>query len=190
MLCPCARDNLLLSDRGSLTAESATGQGGDIDLSARNIQLRRQSFISAAGSAIDPTLDGNIRINAETLVLLEASRIVTRAADPQGGSNINIAPFGNSDLVVLESPDSLINAVGEVTIEGDIEPEPPEAPEVATIDAESELDRNPCNFIEGSEFINTGRGGIPPMPSDPLRGDITMVEWVEMPGEGGGGECS
>jgi hypothetical protein len=111
-----------LSDRSTIGAASATGRGGNINLTSRDIQLRRQSAISAAGSENgNLTEEGNITINTETLVLLEGSNIITSAADPDGGSNISIAPLDGSELVIFQSPDSTINARGQLDIDTSVE---------------------------------------------------------------------
>jgi filamentous hemagglutinin family protein len=173
-------ENLRLDNQGSFNATSLTGRGGNINLQATNIQLRHQSEVFAAGSPNLPTSEGNIGINAETLVLLESSQILTSSTDPQGGSNIAISPLDSSDLVLLQSPDSRINARGELTITGEIKPEPANLPEVETTDV-TELISNGCQDYQGSSFYVTGRGGIPPSPFDPLGGSaVVEVEWVEL----------
>ncbi len=169
-----------LDTEGELTATSTTGNGGNIQLRSRDVQLRRQSEISAIGSASAPTFDGNIDIAAETLVLLEGSRIVTSAANPQGGSNINIRPFETGgNAIVLQSPDSTINAQGQLTIEGEITPEPVQLDDVEATDA-TNLISGGCQDYKDSQFHRVGRGGIPPTPFEPLgsRG-VVELDWVE-----------
>ncbi|MDY6939084.1 MAG: S-layer family protein [Cyanobacteriota bacterium] len=176
-------DFLRLDDGGRFNASSTTGLGGNINLTAQDIQLRRQSQIVSAGSPTFPTSDGNIGINAETLVLLEGSQILTSSLDPQGGSNITIAPLDSSDLVLLQSPDSLINAEGELAIEGELDPDPAEVPEIDTTDVTSLISQG-CQDYEGSEFYVTGRGGLPPNPRDILPGSsIVEIDWVELTDE-------
>ncbi len=178
-------DNILLNTQGSLTAASATGKGGNINLEAQNIQLRHASEISAAGSKTgNITLEGNIPIKAETLVLLEASRILTSASDPQGGSNITISPLSESNLAVFQSPDSTINAAGKLTIEGDVNVSPPQVPPVEVVDATRLIDRR-CTpeKLKGNEFIITGKGGIPRAPSDALASDALAVNWISLPAD-------
>ncbi len=177
--------NILLNTQGSLTAASATGKGGNINLEAQNIQLRHASQISAAGSKTgNITLEGNIPIKAETLVLLEASRIFTSASDPQGGSNITISPLSESNLAVFKSPDSTINAAGKLTIEGDVNVSPPQVPPVEVVDATRLIDRR-CTpeKLKGNEFIITGKGGIPRAPSDALASDALAVNWISLPAD-------
>jgi filamentous hemagglutinin family protein len=175
--------NILLNTQGSLTAASETGKGGNINLEAQNIQLRHASEISAAGSKTgNITLEGNIPIKAETLVLLEASRIFTSASDPQGGSNITISPLSKLNLAVFKSPDSTINAAGKLTIEGDVNVSPPQVPPVEVVDATRLIDRR-CTpeKLKGNEFTITGKGGIPRAPSDALASDALAVNWISLP---------
>jgi filamentous hemagglutinin family protein len=175
-------NDIRLENGGLLDAISSTGRGGNIDVRARNIQLR-QGIITASGRGNDPTFDGNIDIDAQTLVLLDNSQIITSSTDPQGGSNITFRPIDgdNGALVLLQSPDSLINAQGELSVDGEIEPDPAKAPDPVVLDAESQLSRG-CQDYAGSEFYVTGRGGIPPSPFDLLGGSSPIeIDWVEAP---------
>ncbi|WP_226575260.1 two-partner secretion domain-containing protein, partial [Microseira wollei] len=124
-----ARD-MRLDNQARLSATSDIGQGGNIQVRSRNIQLRNQSQINAAGSLNLPTTEGSIDIQSQSLVLLEGSRIITSANDPRGGSNIAIAPRNDLGLAVFQSLDSIINARGELNIEGDIQPDPPDIPQI------------------------------------------------------------
>ena len=173
-----AADDLRLENEGFLNATSSTGRGGNIAVRGRDIRLR-EGLITASGSGSDPTLEGNIDLNAETLVLLDNSRITTSSADPQGGSNIAIRPLDGESVVVLVSPDSLINAQGELIVEGEIEPDPAEVPDIETTDVTSLISQG-CQDYEGSEFYITGRGGLPPNPREILPGSsLVELDWVE-----------
>jgi filamentous hemagglutinin family protein len=172
-------DFLRLDNQGSLNAQSVNGVGGNINLAARNIQLRHQSLVSAAGSPNLPTSDGNIGINAETLALLESSNIITDAANPQGGSNINLAGL-NEPVVVIQSRDSLINARGTLTIAGEINPNTTDLPQIEVPDV-TRLLSGGCRDYRGSSFYVTGRGGIPPSPYDLFDGSAASDRaWVEL----------
>ncbi|MBE9041282.1 S-layer family protein, partial [Oscillatoriales cyanobacterium LEGE 11467] len=174
-----------LDERGTLNASSNTGQGGNINLRSGSVQLLGESLISAAGSETGITFEGNIDISADTLALVEMSQILTNAFDPQGGSNITIRPRNRSDsgIAIFQSDDSLINAEGDLTIEGDIEFDPAEVPDIETTDVTSLISQG-CEDYEGSEFYITGRGGLPPDPRDILPGSsIVEIDWVEFPDE-------
>jgi filamentous hemagglutinin family protein len=172
--------SLNLDNQGSLNASSQTGNGGNIRVRSRNIQLRRQSEISAAGSPTAITSEGNIGINSQSLVLLEGSRIITSANDPRGGSNIAIAPPNDLGLAVFQSSDSIINARGELNIEGDIQPSPPDIPQIEVVDA-TRLIAPDCPIgtrLAANEFFITGRGGLPPTPREALANNALEVDWV------------
>ncbi|HAX80514.1 MAG TPA: hypothetical protein DCY88_32940 [Cyanobacteria bacterium UBA11372] len=172
--------DLRLNNQGSLLATSATGKGGNIQVRSPNIQLRRQSEISAASAP--GAAEGNIGINTETLVLLEASQIRTDAIAPNGGSNIRISPLDESEAI-FQSPDSTINASGQLTIEGDIQTEQPKIHGVEIGDR-SRLIVDRCAPVRtGSSFVVTGSGGIPPSPNEPLNGETVLVDLVTLEAE-------
>ncbi|MCL1464663.1 hypothetical protein LAY41_09495, partial [Argonema galeatum A003/A1] len=161
---------ILIRDLGSLRAESVTGKAGNIDLRSRTLQLRGQAQISAVSA--DRTAEGNITINTETLVLLEGSQVRTDAQNPQGGSNITIAPLLESGLAVFQSLDSIIKPSGELRVEGQVEISPPDIPPVEVVDS-TRLIVQACPAVnEDNTFFVTGRGGLPPSPDDTLSGDI------------------
>ncbi|NER35904.1 MAG: filamentous hemagglutinin N-terminal domain-containing protein [Oscillatoria sp. SIO1A7] len=169
-----------LSDRAGITAASATGRGGNINLTSRDIQLRRQSNISAAGSQTgNLTQEGNISLNTETLVLLQGSNIITSAADPAGGSNISIAPLDGSQLVIFQSPDSTINARGQLDIDTSIEIEPPDPTPAEIVDPADRMALHPCKQAAENRFVITGRGGLPPNPNELLEDDVLEFDLVE-----------
>ncbi|MEB3280178.1 MAG: filamentous hemagglutinin N-terminal domain-containing protein [Lyngbya sp.] len=166
-----------LENEGRLEAESITGQGGNITINSPDISVRRGSRISATGSQSGQTFDGNIDINSNFLVLLENSQIVTSAFDPTGGSNINIRPFENSELGLLQSQNSIINAAGELSIDDTLNFDPPESPEVTVVDPAELIAQDPCKKGRDSSFIITGRGGIAPDPTQPLSITQGLIEW-------------
>jgi len=161
---------MLVSDGGALRAESATGKAGNIDLRSRTLQLRGQAEISAVSA--DRTAEGNININTETLVLLEGSQVRTDAQNPQGGSNITIAPLLESGLAVFQSLDSIIKPSGELRVEGQVEISPPDLPPVEVVDPTGLIVQACPAVNEDNTFFVTGRGGLPPSPDDTLSGDI------------------
>lgn len=170
--------SILLDRQGSLSASSEAGRGGDISLKTPHLQLRRDSLISAQGSTVQETLDGNINLDAETLVLLESSGIRTNAANPQGGSNINIRPLDGVGVAIFRSPDSTISAAGNLSVEGKIEVDPNEPAELEITDAD-DIARG-CLGTGRSQFTTTGRGGLPPSPYEPLE-NLDLLEDLELP---------
>ncbi|MEA5500489.1 two-partner secretion domain-containing protein [Limnoraphis robusta] len=155
-------------EQAALFADSVTGEGGNITINSPDISVRRQSAISAAGSQSGQTFDGNIDINSNFLVLLENSEIITSAFDPTGGSNINIRPLGNSELAILQSQNSIINAAGELSIDTTLNFDPPESTQVEVVDPAALIAQDPCKQRGDSQFIITGRGGIAFNPTQDL----------------------
>ena len=174
--------DIRLDRQGQLSARSATGQGGNITLEANDIRLRRQSEIEASGSQRNPTLDGNITIATSLLILLEESSITTNAFDPAGGSNIAIRALDGSNLTVIQSQTSTINAAGDLTIDTTLNFDPPETLNVEVINPEALIAQTPCQEGDESEFIITGRGGLPPNPTQGTRQrgvSLSLTEPVE-----------
>lgn len=167
--------HLILNNQGSLNASSSTGQGGNIQLQARSIQLRRQSEVSAASAP--GTAEGNIGINVESLVLLEGSQIRTDAIDPNGGSNIRITSPNSAGLVIFQSLDSAISASGDVTVEANIQPQASNIPQVEVVDATA-LIASTCrrDSSQQSQFTVTGRGGLPYNPNEILNDDAIWMD--------------
>lgn len=164
-------DSIFLSG-GFLSAATAFGQGGSINLRVRDsLQMRGGSQISAtAGGTGD---GGNIAIDAGNfLVLLERSNLSANAFQGKGG-NIQINARGIficGDCQISASSRLGIDGTVELnTLEPDTKLEVIELPqelanpeEVVALSCQSQRGRAP------SEFIITGRGGLPPRPSDPL----------------------
>ena len=169
-------DNLEL-DNGQITATtSGSAIGGNINLNVSDLLLlRNRSEISAANINQDSVaLEGNIDINTNLLVLLEGSSIITSDFAPDGGSNIGISAAG-----IFVSTDSIINATGDLTIDTDIELESTELPEVKVVDDGDQVSQNACYQGQGSQFANTGRGGVPTNVTESLNSDTVRVDLVE-----------
>lgn len=181
-------DRIQLDTLGNLTAASATGRGGNITARSRDIVLRDRSTISATGSNTgNITAEGNIAINAQLLVLLQGSSILTSSADPRGGSNISISPPTGANLTIFQSPDSTINARGELSLEGDIQIQAAPLRQVEVTNIDELIGRDLCainsdGIAGGSSFIITGRGGLPPNPREALNSSGVLVEWARRPG--------
>jgi filamentous hemagglutinin family protein len=165
-----------LTRRGSLAAASENGQGGSIAIRARDIFVQEDSQILATGSASgNPTLEGNIDLESEILLLRDRSFLGTDAANPQGGSNVRIGA-----RTTFVSPDSTIVAAGDLTLDIELEVDPAQVSEGEVVDPEALIAQNPCRQGDESEFVVTGRGGVPPNPGDPLVGDLSHVDPIEL----------
>ena len=114
-------ERVFLDSQAKINAFSASGQGGNIELNiSDSLVLRDDSTISAENRAAfvgdrSNINGGNITINADTVTLLENSRINANAFEGNGG-NINIATEG-----YFVSPDSLVSASSQFGLDGNVE---------------------------------------------------------------------
>jgi large exoprotein involved in heme utilization and adhesion len=180
-------------DGGGISSETASGDGGNIALSIQNILLlRRGSLISTtAGTASAAGNGGNITINTPFIVAvpLENSDITANAFTGKGG-NIQITAQGIFGIQFRgqQTPLSDITASSKFGVDGVVELNTPDVDPsqgLATLPVElvdvSGLIAQGCPAGGGtvgqgqSEFIITGRGGLPPSPSETLRSDAVRV---------------
>ena len=68
--------------------------------------------------------------------------------------------MGNSELAILQSQNSIINAAGELSIDDTLNFDPPESTQVQVVDPAALIAQDPCKQRGDSQFIITGRGGI------------------------------
>ncbi|MGB3401422.1 MAG: filamentous hemagglutinin N-terminal domain-containing protein [Microcoleaceae cyanobacterium] len=169
----------LLENQSFLRANSEAGQGGNIRLKSNDVRLLNGSGIFAIGSESGETFDGNIEIDADLLVLLNRSAILTNASSPSGGSNINIQPFNDSNIVIIQSNDSVIFAAGNLTIDSFVTFQPVDVPEVAVTNPNDLIAQEFCRQRGASAFTITGRGGIAVSPNDKADGNQINVDLVE-----------
>jgi filamentous hemagglutinin family protein len=171
---------------GSIIGATVQGSGANITLEVRDsLQLRGNSQISTtAGENGD---GGNIKITADTLAILENSSI-SADAGRQGG-NVQITTKGIFSLPNAITASSAQGAQfsGNVLINTpDIQPTqgliaPPEnflSPENQVASA--------CVSEKGqnrSQFIITGRGGLPPNPTEPLSSEMVRVSSSKLPSD-------
>ncbi|MBW4695405.1 MAG: filamentous hemagglutinin N-terminal domain-containing protein [Lyngbya sp. HA4199-MV5] len=101
--------NLNLSNSGRLSAQSrGVGTGGNITVNARNIRIRSNSSIRTISNSGD---GGNIALNAQTIVALENSDILAFAPAGRGGNiTFNTRAF-LSDPLYRPSPSITDRAV-------------------------------------------------------------------------------
>jgi filamentous hemagglutinin family protein len=186
-------DNLSLDNESSLLASTPVGTGGNIALEiAKVLSLKSNSTISA--EATGDADGGNVNINAKFVVAFpddgNGNDIIARAEDGVGG-NVNITAEqvfnlepgeatpgnGTNDIDVS----SVFGLAGEVNIrtftddllQGASElPENPVEPEQTVAQACSSQ-----GIAEGeNSFTVTGKGGVPPEPTDPFTADVINIE--------------
>jgi filamentous hemagglutinin family protein len=158
--------SVLLDTEGSLTASTASGEGGNIILQANALQLRRNSNITATAGGTGN--GGNLTINTNTLVALENSDITANAFQGQGG-NIAIATAG-----IFPSTDSNITASSQFGLSGTINVS------VLNFNQQNVVAPPPSNFVSPDQVVANsclarqgnsqgtlaiaGNGGLPETP--------------------------
>ncbi|MGC9504523.1 ShlB/FhaC/HecB family hemolysin secretion/activation protein [Baaleninema sp.] len=193
-------EDVRIENGGRLTGEAASGQGGNLNiLEADDVRFLENADVSTTSGQLDrPGTGGNITIRTDTLVGLENSNISANAFNGAGGfvqitaddivlglENLSRAEleeqFGEdlTDFDPAQDSRNLITALSltDPELSGTVEIVAPDVdPTQGVVEledrfAEAPLDRNPCQIGGGdSEFVQTGRGGVPPTPNDALSG--------------------
>lgn len=180
-----------LNNGAALSATTKSGNGGDITLQVQDLLLlRHNSNISTtAGTAQAGGNGGNMDIDAKFLIAIpsENSDIIANAFQGNGG-NIQIAAQGIFGIQFREkqTPRSDITASSELGIDGVVDINTPDvdpsrglaALPTEVVDA-SRLIASGCatpQKMAHSEFIVTGRGGLPASPSDFLSNDAVWSD--------------
>ncbi|RMG14456.1 MAG: S-layer family protein [Cyanobacteria bacterium J055] len=170
-------NSVRLDGDGTLSASTASGEGGNTSLNALDLQLRNGSQITAESGGSGDGGGGNITIDSDTLALLENSRITANAVQGAGG-NIQITTQG-----LFASPDSSITASSQFGVDGVVTITNPEVDPSSgiinfsqePIDATQQVVSG-CQWTADSEFIATGRSGIPANPNRPLASHRTWSD--------------
>lgn len=172
--------NRLTLDNGArLLAEVNGGNQGNIQIQARDLLLlRRGSNIET--NATGASTGGSISINAPIIVGLENSNIVANAVQGAGG-NIDITTQGMIGLAFRNTltpeldPTNDITASSAFSINGivqinglgvDLNSGLVQLSE--TLSDPSQQIAQGCQGTQGSSFIISGRGGMPPNPIERL----------------------
>jgi filamentous hemagglutinin family protein len=180
--------SILLDNRGSITGATQSGEGGNIILETGSLQMRHASQISAqaggTGNGGNITITGNSP--ADSVVLLENSKITANAFEGRGG-NIQISTQG-----LFRCPECQITATSQLGLDGAVQFITPDiAANQEAIDVPQEIVQ-PEEVVaqvctakreqNKSEFTITGRGGLPPRPSEPLSSKA-LVSFEPSPAE-------
>ncbi|MBD1810014.1 filamentous hemagglutinin N-terminal domain-containing protein [Microcoleus sp. FACHB-SPT15] len=179
--------NQIYLDNGGKIRADTSGGGGDINLRSSLILLRNGSSITtnATGSNIP---GGDISIYTDNLVAVpsENSDISANSANFRGG-NVTVRADGIFGIEFQEqlTPLSDITATGITSefsgtvaiITPGIDPSRGLA-ELPTevVDATGAISTG-CRDVQGSSFIVTGRGGLPPTPQQALGDDPRWRDW-------------
>ena len=197
-----ADKQVTLNNRAKLFAESASGNGGNINLELGELLLlRNNSQISTtAGNQQFGGDGGNIFINSPFIVALpkENSDITANAFTGRGG-NVDIITQGIFGITPAAKPtlQSNITASSETGIQGEISITDPDVnPSQGLIELPSGLvDKSNqiaqicprgINAKRLSEFYITGRGSLPPSPLNMLEGTSDLSRLATLDGESGG----
>ncbi len=179
-----AARSIRLDGKATLSSNTTAGQG-NIFLNSQDLVLRRGSNITA--NATGTVSGGNITIDTGVLAALENSDISADAPVGSGGQIVINAQgiFGTEPRDAL-TPESDITATGAIS-GGTITINNPDVdPTQGLVELPAELVDVSNSIAQGcpeavwrgeSKFIITGRGGLPPNPNEPLRGDNTLTNW-------------
>ncbi|MFN6490279.1 filamentous hemagglutinin N-terminal domain-containing protein [Nostoc sp. DedQUE03] len=182
-------DSIRLDNNGKITADT-TGGGGNISLRTALLSLRDRSSITtnATGENIP---GGDITIDARNGFIIavpqENSDISANSRDFRGG-NVTInaqaifgiqaqdAPTPNSDITATGKDSSSSGTVQVYTV---LNPNNGLVELPADFVDRSGLIAQGCPANQGNSFVITGRGGLPPLPTQALRTNQTAtVDWV------------
>lgn len=187
-------DSLTLDNQAEISAETLSNTGGNIRLDMSNLLLlRRGSTVSTtAGTAQAGGDGGNIAIATNFLVAFptEDSNIAADAFTGRGG-NIDITTQGIFGIEFRDRQTSLsdITASSQFGVNGVVTINTPDIdPTQGTIELPTTF--STPSLARGcqtrgnntSSFVNTGRGGVPTNPTDPLIAD-TLWQDLELLGE-------
>ncbi|MBD1997370.1 S-layer family protein, partial [Leptolyngbya sp. FACHB-541] len=191
-------DNLILNG-GTINAQTVARNGGNIALQDVDLLLmRNDSLISTEAGTAQQGGGGNggdITIGDGFIVTvpLENSDIEANAFDGRGG-NIQIATQGifGTQFRETQTPASDITASSRFGVSGTVQINNP------VVDPSQGLVELPSTIIDASnliaqtcpaggsttndlsEFVITGRGGLPPSPSDPQDEDAVLTDWATL----------
>ena len=181
--------NQLHLNQGTISAQ--TGKAGEaegavITLNLSDfILLENESLISAAAS-FDAD-GGNIIINTPFLIATtptgsNGSDVVARL-DRGSGGNILINAFGifgTTEGIAIPGNQTNDLEARQLSISFELDPNrgfTQISEEV--VDPKRLVNQNPCRQGRGSQFTRTGRGGLPPQPTDALSPEATQIGLVE-----------
>ncbi|WP_026734455.1 two-partner secretion domain-containing protein [Fischerella sp. PCC 9605] len=183
-------NSIRLWDQAKISADTRGG-AGNITLRSRDLILRRGSSITtnATGSNI---IGGNITIDNDVLAASENSDISANSDNFFGGRVvINTKGFFGTQFRPSPTLESDITATGaSPELSGTVQINTPDVDpsrglvqlRANLVDASQQIATG-CNGGENqarSSFIVTGRGGIPPSPTEPLIGDGVVTNWITL----------
>lgn len=176
---------ILLDNQASLLGETESGSQGNINLVANSTLLRHNSEITtnATGSATG----GNIFLDTAILGAFENSDISANSEQSQGGIVTIQAEgiFGTEFRVESSDLTSDITATGaDSSLIGTVKINTPEVDPTSGLvelavnlaDQSQQIDSSCRSGQQQSEFIITGRGGLPPNPMEASSDEALLMD--------------
>ena len=176
--------NIFLNNQGKLIAETAGGEGGNINLQVRdNIILRYNSDISAEARGTGN--GGNIRMDAGGVILAilsENSDIVANAYQGRGGNITGKAAdiLGFRESIGRRTPESDFTASSEIGMDGTVQVITPTKPQVQVTLPRFTRDERITSACAARQedkvgkLTVTGRGGLPQSPTEVISPDMVQ----------------
>ncbi len=155
-------DRISITSAGGITATTAIGEGGDIGITSKIIQLRSANISATAGTQGTFGNGGNIRIDTDILSASNNTAITANAFRGRGG-NIRINTKG-----LFISPNTQITASSQRGIDGTVQVNfQNRNPSLTKVQAQ-DLAKTPeiASVCQGdsdgvaSTFVNSGTGGL------------------------------
>lgn len=177
-------------DNGQISATTSS-DFGNIRLQTQSLQLRQGSQITTNGTG--SATGGNINIDTGVLAALENSDITANSDTARGGQVfINAQGIFGTEARSLQTANSDITAKGGTPeLNGTVDIQTPDINPTSSllvlpqtpVDVASLIDRR-CSTgnPQISRFINVGRGGQPPSPSEPLNSSTGWVDERQIAG--------
>ncbi|WP_199328610.1 two-partner secretion domain-containing protein [Anabaena azotica] len=198
--------SLYLNQNSGINTNNDSGDAGDIKITTQNLLLRRQSKITTtAGSEKNPGNGGSIKITAEDGFVIavpsEDSDITANAFKGQGGkidirANRILGFKKQENLSSTQLSGLTKNGISDISASSDVGDNGEVSLNTLSIDPTQGLVQLPTNIVDTSrliaqgcgsssnvakgksEFVITGRGGLPPSPDDTLKAGAISPEWV------------
>ena len=181
-------EEMKLENSARIAAEATAGDRGNISINSSQLLMDGNSAITT--NARGTARGGNIAIATDTLIARENSDISANAIANFGG-RVSITAQGIFGTAFREAntPKSDITATSQLGAEfnGIVEIKTPDVDPSAglillsegVVDAEDLIGQDPCLQGKESEFIITGRGGLPPNPDRDIITNSARVSWIE-----------
>ncbi|MDV2997295.1 MAG: hypothetical protein N4J56_007000 [Chroococcidiopsis sp. SAG 2025] len=183
-------NNALLTANTQSALVDPNSEQATININSQNLFVSRNSniFTNAEGENV---IGGNINIDTDLLVTFENSDISANSANFRGG-NVRINASGIFGTQFRAAPDdrtSDITASGaNPQLSGTVDINTPGIDpnsglvNLPSVPVDTQLAQNctPSRNRDRSEFIVTGRGGLPPNPTEVLTSDAISIDWVAL----------